>query len=141
MATFTDSTTLNINAPRSLFAAIYLGVIGASVFIVQPGFVQGLVESYGFGEQQAGYIASVEIWGLALVTLILALGGHSYSWQRIMKISIGLFVAGNLASLSSSDPTVFASLRFVTGLGSGGLVSLAFTIVGRPIIPIAILAT
>ena len=130
MATLTNSTTLNINAPRSLFAAIYLGVIGASVFIVQPGFVQGLVESYGFGEQQAGYIASAEIWGLALVALLLALGGHRYSWQLIMKISIGLFVAGNLASLSSSDPTVFASLRFITGLGSGGLVSLSFTVVG-----------
>jgi predicted MFS family arabinose efflux permease len=121
---------VDVNSSASLFAAIYLSVIGAAVFIVQPGFVQGLVEFYGFNEQQAGYIASVEIWGLALTTVVLALGGHNYSWQRIFRFSIALFVVGNLASTLTDDMVAFASFRFITGLGSGGLVSLTFTIIG-----------
>ena len=51
---------VDVNSSVSLLSTIYLAVIGASVFIVQPGFVQGLVEFYGFDEQQAGYIASAE---------------------------------------------------------------------------------
>lgn len=130
MASHPDSPTLDVNSPLSLISAIYLSVIGASVFIVQPGFVQGLVESYGFSEQQAGYIASAEVWGIAVTAMALAVGGHHYSWQRILKGSLGLFIAGNLASLLSDDLVVFSALRFVTGLGAGGLVSLSFTIIG-----------
>ena len=135
MASTTDGPPLDVNSPRALFAAIYLSVIGAAVFIVQPGFVQGLVQFYGFSEQQAGYIASAEIWGLAVTTVALALGGHNYSRHFILKICVLLFAAGNLASLATSEMTVFSALRFLAGLGSGGLVSLTFTIVGLTRLP------
>jgi predicted MFS family arabinose efflux permease len=121
---------IDINSGISLFSTIYLGVIGAAVFIVQPGFVQGLVEFYGFSEQEVGYIASAEIWGIALTTLLLAFGGHRYSWQKILKCSLILFVLGNLVSLTATSMLSFGALRFISGLGSGGVVSLTFTIIG-----------
>ncbi len=120
----------DVNSGGSLFATIYLSVIGAAVFIVQPGFVQGLVEFYGFSEPQAGYIASAEIWGIALTALAMALGGHGYSRRMILKASIALFVLGNLCSLLTTDLLLFGSLRFITGLGAGGMVSITFTIIG-----------
>ena len=129
------SLAVDVNSNVALFCAIYLSIIGAAVFIVQPGFVQGLVEFYGFSEQQAGYIASAEIWGLALTTVVLALGGHNYSWQRIFRLSIVLFVLGNLASTATDELYAFSVLRFITGLGSGGLVSLTFTIIGLTRLP------
>ncbi len=130
-----DSLAVDVNSNVALFCAIYLSIIGAAVFIVQPGFVQGLVEFYGFNEQQAGYIASAEIWGLALTTVVLAFGGHNYSWQRIFRLSIVLFVLGNLASTATDELYAFSVLRFITGLGSGGLVSLTFTIIGLTRLP------
>ena len=129
------SGKLDINSGSSLFAAIYLSVIGASVFIIQPGFVQGLVEFYGFSEREAGYIASAEIWGIALTALLLALGGHTYSWRTILKMSLTLCMVGNFASLLSVELVPFAALRFVAGVGSGGLVSLSFTIIGLTLLP------
>ena len=130
-----DSLAVDVNSNVALFCTIYLSIIGAAVFIVQPGFVQGLVEFYGFNEQQAGYIASAEIWGLALTTVVLAFGGHNYSWQRIFRLSIILFVLGNLASTTTDELYAFSILRFMTGLGSGGLVSLTFTIIGLTRLP------
>ena len=130
-----DSLAVDVNSNVALFCAIYLSIIGAAVFIVQPGFVQGLVEFYGFNEQQAGYIASAEIWGLALTTVVLAFGGHNYSWQRIFRLSIILFVLGNLASTATDELYAFSVLRFITGLGSGGLVSRTFTIIGLTRLP------
>ncbi len=112
-----DSTTIDVNSRSSILATIYLSVIGAAVFIVQPGFVQGLVGYYGFNEQQVGYIASAEIWGIAVTAVALALGGHSYSWQKILRASIILALVGNLASLASNDASVFGGLRFLAGLG------------------------
>lgn len=135
MESKTNSPSLDINSSMSLFASIYLGVIGAAVFIVQPGFVQGLVEFYAYSEQQAGYIASAEIWGLAVTTVALALGGHNYSWRMVLRASILLFAVGNIASLITTDATLFGSLRFLAGLGSGGLVSLSFTIIGLTRVP------
>ena len=107
---------VDVNSSISISSTIYLGVIGAAVFIVQPGFVQGLVEYYGFSVQQGGYIASAEVWGIALTTLLLALGGHAYSWQRILKLSVVLFVLGNLASLLTTEMFLFSVLRFITGI-------------------------
>lgn len=130
MSAGTNNLSVDVNSPKSLFAAIYLSVIGAAVFIVQPGFVQGLVEIYGFSEQQAGYIASAEIWGLALTTVALALGGHRLSWHVVLKASVIVFALGNLASLATQEFTMFSGLRFLAGMGSGGLVSLTFTIIG-----------
>jgi MFS family permease len=130
-----SAQTIDLNSPASLLSIIYLSVIGAAVFIVQPGFVQGLVEFYGFDEQQVGYIASAEIWGIAVTAVALAFGGHNYSWQKILKISIVLCIAGNFASLSTNDATLFGSLRFLVGLGAGGLVSLTFTIMGLTRLP------
>jgi predicted MFS family arabinose efflux permease len=125
-----NTIPIDVNSPISLFATIYLAVIGAAVFIVQPGFIQGLVELYGFSEQQAGYIASAEVWGIALTTVVMALGGHNFSWLKILRASIALFVAGNLISLSTSEAVSFGSVRFIVGLGAGGLISLSFTIIG-----------
>ena len=39
---------------RSLTSAILLGVVGPEVFIVQPGFVQGMVQYLGFDDRAAG---------------------------------------------------------------------------------------
>lgn len=135
MVSRSNSPSIDVNSSSSLFAAIYLAVIGASVFIVQPGFVQGLVEQFNFSEQQAGYIASAEMWGIALTTVVLALGGHNYSWHRILKVSLILFAVGNLASLLSSELMLFSALRFITGLGAGGLIALSFTIIGLTSLP------
>lgn len=121
---------LNINSPAALFGVIYLSTIGAAVFIVQPGFVQGLVASFGLSEQQVGYVASAEVWGIALTTLALALHGRRTPAYRVTLCAIGLFVLGNLLSLATRDPVWFTACRFVAGLGSGGLVSLTFTQVG-----------
>lgn len=126
----TQSNRVDVNSRRSLFATIYLSVIGAAVFIVQPGFIQGLVQFYGFTEQQAGYIASAEIWGIAITTVVLALGAHHCNWHRILQLSLLLFIAGNLVSLASDELFPFAAARFMVGLGSGGLISLSFTIIG-----------
>jgi len=120
----------DINSRRSITAIVYLAVVGPCVFILQPGFVQGLVAYLGFDEQQAGLIASYEMFGLAATTLLLSFVSRVVDWRKFLVACLILCVVGNLASLGQTDFTTLSLIRFATGLGSGGLVSLTFTMAG-----------
>ncbi len=119
-----------MNTRPALATAILLGVIGPEVFIVQPGFVQGMVALLGFSEQAAGAVASVEMFGIAATTILLTFTAHRMSWRTVIRWSLLTVFAANALCVFTSDPTVFTALRFVAGLGAGGLVSLSFACVG-----------
>lgn len=121
---------VDANRAGALVSTIHLAVIGAAVFIVQPGFVQGLVEYRGFSEREAGYLAAAEVCGIAASSVLLALGGHRLDWRVLLRCALLLFIGGNLLSLVSSEGALFGALRFIVGLGSGAMISLTFTIMG-----------
>lgn len=125
-----DTNSVDINSPISITAAIFISVVGPSVFIVQPGFVQGLVEYYGFSEQQAGYVAAAEMWGIAITTVLLIFLTSRVNWRHIIYFSLTLMILGNFASLLFTDVVNFSVARVIVGIGAGSLISLGFTIIG-----------
>ena len=121
---------IDVNSSVTLFAAVYMGIVGPEVFILQPGFVQGLVQYLGFSATGAGYIASAEMWGLAITTVILTFLAGRFNWRHIFVVSLIIIIIGNLVSVLVTAPFSFGIWRFITGLGCGGLVSLSFTVIG-----------
>ncbi len=115
---------------RRLVAAILVGVIGPEVFIVQPGFVQGLVENLGFDDRSAGYAASIEVWGITATTLLMTFFAHRFNWRKVIAASLILVALSNLLCIGVHDKTMFVLLRFLAGAGCGSLISLSFTTVG-----------
>ena len=113
-----------------LFAAILIGVIGPEVFIVQPGFVQGLVTQLGFGSQGAGYVASIEVWGITATTVLMTFFSHRFNWRIITAVSLLAMAVANALCIGVHDHAWFVALRFLAGAGAGGLVSLSFTTIG-----------
>ena len=130
MGSNTPNIVIDINSTMAISSAIFISVIGPSVFIVQPGFVQGLVELLNFSEQEAGYLAAAEMWGIAVTTVLLTFLTARLNWRQLILISAVLMVAGNLASLLFSDPLMFGVTRVVVGIGAGTMISLGFTILG-----------
>ena len=125
-----ENDPVDVNSSITLFSAVYMGIVGPEVFILQPGFVQGLVQYLGYSEKGAGYIASAEMWGLAITTVILTFMAGRFNWRHIFLVSLIVIIFGNLASLFVTTSVSFGTLRFITGLGCGGLVSLSFTVIG-----------
>lgn len=123
-------TAVDPNSFKSLAAAIFMGVVGPAVFIVQPGFVQGLVELLGLTDKQAGYIASAEMWGIAITTVVMTFGSHMVNWRYVFAVSLLIMIAGNIMSTSTTDFESFLMLRILTGLGAGGIISLSFAAIG-----------
>lgn len=107
-----------------------MGVVGPEVFIIQPGVVQGFVEYLKFSEREAGYIASAEMWGLALTTIAMTFLSGRLNWRHVLSASLIIVIVGNLASLTTREFYLFSGYRFLAGIGCGGLVSLSFTIIG-----------
>jgi len=121
---------VDVNDRRALVAAILLGVAGPEVFIVQPGFVQGMVQYLGFDDRAAGHVASAEMFGIAATTVALTFAAHRVNWRLVVLISLLTMAVTNALSTAVTDLTAFAGLRFVAGLGAGGLISLSFAAIG-----------
>jgi MFS family permease len=115
---------------RSLISAILLGVVGPEVFIVQPGFVQGMVQYLGFDDRAAGHVASAEMFGIAATTVAMTFAAHRFNWRTVVLWSLVVMAVANAASTLVTDVTVFAGLRFAAGVGAGGLISLSFAAIG-----------
>ena len=119
-----------MDSKSALYSAFLIGVIAPEVFIVQPGFVQGMVQYLGFSEQDAGYVASAEMFGLAATTILMTFVAHRFNWRRVILVSLLVMFVANAACTFAQDLRSFTILRFVAGLGAGSLVSLSFAAVG-----------
>jgi predicted MFS family arabinose efflux permease len=124
------NTPIDVNSRQCIVAIVFLAVVGPCVFILQPGFIQGLVEYLGMTEQQAGQIAAAEMFGLATTTVLLSFISERITWRNFLVVCVFICALGNFASVGQTDPQMLATIRFVTGLGSGGLISLTFTMAG-----------
>jgi MFS family permease len=99
------------------------------MFILQPGYVQGLVEYSGFSEETAGLIASAEMFGLAA----MAIGVNFImfiNWRLLCFAFLVVSAVGNLVSVNLESANALMIARFITGLGSGGLIAITFTMMG-----------
>ena len=121
----------SVDKPISLAAIVYLAVIGPCVFILQPGYVQGLIEYAGYDEVQAANIVAIETFAMALTTIILNFFLHHFHWHKLTYTFLALATAGNLASIFVLDQQeALMGARALAGLGFGGIISITFTMMG-----------
>ena len=111
-------------------AATLIVVIGMDTFIVQPGFVQGLVEKGGFGDKQAGYIAAAEMFGIASTTVAMVWLATRARWRTLAAIALVMDAAGNLLCTRAASFNEFVAARFAIGLTSGVLISIGYAVIG-----------
>lgn len=126
-----QGAAINVDSPLYIASAVILSKIGGAAFIVQPGFVQGMVNYLGFTDQQAGYAASAEMFGFAITTMILVFVSDRINWRTAMRVLLAIVVASNAACLISERFEFFTAMRFLAGIGGGGLVSLTFASLGK----------
>lgn len=114
-----------------LTATFVIGVVGNSVIYLIPLLVGGMISDRGFGEQQAGYMASADLGGYALATMLTALVVNRWSWHRLAFAGLTVIVVANVVTTAVYAPLPFALVRVASGLGSGILAALASVAIGR----------
>ena len=121
---------LDVNGRAPVFSAVLLGTLGVLSFIVQPALVQGFVTHLGVSEPQAVNLAGLEMLGVAIATIVLAIPHLALPWRFALGLGLALAVIGNLASAALAGSEQLWLARLVAGLGHGAIISLSFTFVG-----------
>jgi len=122
--------SMDVNTVASVGSAIVLGTVGVLSFIIQPGLVQGFVSELGRSEPQAVNLAGLEMLGVALAAILLALTVNRLNWRMVVLAGLGLAILGNVLSAIALDSPQLGLARFVAGLGHGAIISISFTFIG-----------
>lgn len=95
-----------------------------------PMLVGGVIDDFGFSEQQAGYIAALEGMGLVVASLIAAIWIRKTSWTTMLLLG---FVATALLNVVSANLTEFLPLlisRFLAGMAGGTIFAVTVAALG-----------
>lgn len=116
--------------------AIFISWHGALGVPVQ---VSAVVEGLGMSEKDAGFLGSLELTTMSLVSILLALRIDRWSKPGIALLGLGFAIAGQTLSgfahaTSIIDPyTVLLATRFLVGIGAGLLYGAACaSVAGNP---------
>lgn len=121
---------VDVNSWSAILSAIVLGTVGVLSFIIQPGLVQGFVTQLTVPEPEAVNLAGIEMLGVAIATVAVALIGSRLNWRLIISVSLIVAVIGDAGSALTPGEAPFPMYRFIAGLGEGAIISMSFTLVG-----------
>jgi len=121
---------INVNGWPAIASAIGLGTIGVLSFIIQPGIVQGYVTHLGVSDSRAVDLVGLEMLGVALATVFMALIGTRIDWRAIVGGGLMIAAFGDITSAMATHAPSFGWLRLVAGFGEGIIISISFTFVG-----------
>jgi len=121
-------------SPNSMMARVFLAFLtSAGLFYVNimPTIVSGLIEALGFTNQQAGNIASANMYGAASGALFIVFLVKRLNWQLAATLFLSGLIAIDLISIKLTDPTVLLLVRFFHGFIGGMLVGTGFSLIAR----------
>lgn len=108
-----------------LFAAstaLFIGLMGVYTVPLQIGV---FVETLGLDEAHAGYLGSIELAALSIVTMLLGLVVSRVSLLKLAIAGIVISVTAQLTSMYVQDYFPLTLLRFGVGMGCGFILAAA----------------
>ena len=117
-----DVSPRNINVfdhPQAIFAAVVLGFAGTGVAMGLPLLVGSMAESLGFSDQELGWLASFDMGGLFVGSVLTSLVVTRVNRRFLAAVGLFLVILGNYLSTQSPDLLPLMLSRFCAGIGAG----------------------
>jgi predicted MFS family arabinose efflux permease len=121
-------------SPNSMIARVFLAFLStAGLFYVNilPALVDGLITALGFSNQQAGTVASANLYGAALGALLIVFLIKKLNWQLMALLLLFGLISIDLTSIYVSQANTMIALRFADGFIGGMLVGTGFSVIAR----------
>lgn len=121
-------------SPNSMTARVFLAFLAsAGLFYVNimPTIVSGLIDALGFTNQQAGNVASANMYGAAAGALFIVFLIKKLNWQLFASLLLTGLIIIDLLSMKLTDPTIMVVVRFLHGFIGGMLVGTGFSLIAR----------
>ena len=115
------------SSPR-LSTIIVLGIAGSSVLLILPIFVGTLFAEGGLNTEQAGWIASADLFGYAVGSLVAFQFISRRRWRNLALIGLCGMILGNVASIfaAGSFELLMAIRIGLTGAGAGLVIAVPY---------------
>ncbi len=114
------SSTVRINNLSQFSAYSVIGTVTLMPLLVLPAMVGVLVDEVGMSESFAGWVASANFFGGALIGLLLAFRIHGLDLRRIAALGLAIaIIADTVSAFVATQDGWFLLLRFATGLAAG----------------------
>lgn len=121
-------------SPNSMIARVFLAFLStAGIFYVNilPALVDGLITALGFSNQQAGSVASANLYGAALGALLIVFLIKKLNWRLMAALLLAGLISIDLASIYVTQANTMVALRFADGFIGGMLVGTGFSVIAR----------
>lgn len=105
--------------PLSIFAAIILGFAGTGVAMGLPLLVGSMADSLGFNDQQLGWLASSDMGGLFVGSVLTAFIVTRINRRLLAMAGLIFVILGNYFSIQSPDLIPLMLSRLCAGIGAG----------------------
>ncbi|MBY6188967.1 MFS transporter [Microbulbifer agarilyticus] len=115
---------------QNLVSLLFVAMMGASILTLLPLWVGALTDRGHFSGQEIGWLASADVIGIFLSSTSAIFWVRKLSWRPVVLAGLGLFVAGNLASLSVDNFTTLMMIRIIAGIGCGSAYAIALAGLG-----------
>ncbi len=109
----------------------FLASAGLFYVNIMPTIVSGLIDALGFTNQQAGNVASANMYGAAAGALFIVFLIKKLNWQLVATLFLAGLIIIDLLSMKLTDPTVLVFVRFLHGFIGGMLVGTGFSLIAR----------
>lgn len=116
---------------NGMISAILVGLVGAIVIFITPGFLAVIAQKTGFDNDQLGYLAAWDINAMGVTVGLSTFALARVPWRMAVGLGLALIVAGNLLTAGVSSFPAMVAARVVAGAGEGIAVGFAFAALGR----------
>lgn len=120
---------------HAVWAAIYLGVAAATLPAVLPIMVGIFAERFGYGLAGAGVVASTNMVGILLGSLVCPYLTRHLDWTRTIHLGLGVMIIGNLLTMMGTAFPYVLAMRFGSGLGEGLVGAICYGAMARASAP------
>ena len=114
-----------------LISAILVGLVGALVIFITPGFLAVIAQKTGFDNDELGYLAALDINAMAVTVGLSTFALARVPWRIAVALGLALIIVGNLLTAAVISFPAMAAARIVAGAGEGGAIGFAFAALGR----------
>lgn len=113
------SNISEFDKPSAIFAAVILGFAGTGVAMGMPLLVGSIADSLGFSEQQLGWLASSDMGGLFIGSVLTAFLVTRMNRRTLATGGLVLVILANFLSTQNHDLVPLMLSRLGAGIGAG----------------------